>query len=375
MTGNRKYRSACILTGLLLLLVCAGIQAPLLSRKGKDGTDMPSVSADAQSGMQAADENTVLLGGMPVGIYMETDGVMVLSTEQVRDTDGEYHNPSAGLVRTGDYITAVDHHQIKGKADLLEAVDKWGEDEVTLTLRRDDSVMDIQMQPTEYEPEKYRLGIWVRDNVQGLGTVTFLTNDNRFGALGHGIHDIDTNVLMAIDSGRVYRTAIRDITKGHSGSPGTMEGIIVYNNYNILGSIDKNTEAGIYGTLDPDNSAFEGMIPVKTAKKEEIHTGDAVIRCYVDNALEEYEIRVTEIDMSGAEVNKGFIIEVTDPELLEMTGGIIQGMSGSPILQDGKLIGAVTHVFVQDSTKGYGIFIENMLEEAETPVLSNSVSN
>ena len=231
------------------------------------------------------------------------------------------------------------------------------------------------MKPAEYAPGKYRLGIWVRDNVQGLGTVTFLTEDNRFGALGHGIHDIDTNLLMSIDSGRVYRTSIRDITKGHSGSPGTMEGVIVYNNYNILGSIDKNTEAGIYGSLGPDSALSGEMVPVDTARKEEIHTGDATVRCYVDNSLKEYQIRVTDIDMSGAEINKGFVIEVTDPELLEITGGIIQGMSGSPILQDGKLIGAVTHVFVQDSTKGYGIFIENMLEEAETPVLSNFVSN
>ena len=312
---------------------------------------------------------------MPVGIYMETDGVMVLSTEQVRDTEGDYHDPSAGRIKTGDYITAVDHHQIEGKSDLLEAVDRWGNEEVTLTLRRDDSVLDVQMKPAEYAPGKYRLGIWVRDNVQGLGTVTFLTEDNRFGALGHGIHDIDTNLLMSIDSGRVYRTSIRDITKGHSGSPGTMEGVIVYNNYNILGSIDKNTEAGIYGSLGPDSALSGEMVPVDTARKEEIHTGDATVRCYVDNSLKEYQIRVTDIDMSGAEINKGFVIEVTDPELLEITGGIIQGMSGSPILQDGKLIGAVTHVFVQDSTKGYGIFIENMLEEAETPVLSNFVSN
>ena len=154
-----------------------------------------------------------------------------------------------------------------------------------------------------------------------------------------------------------------------------MEGVIVYNNYNILGSIDKNTEAGIYGSLGPDSALSGEIVPVDTARKEEIHTGDATVRCYVDNSLKEYQIRVTDIDMSGAEINKGFVIEVTDPELLEITGGIIQGMSGSPILQDGKLIGAVTHVFVQDSTKGYGIFIENMLEEAETPVLSNFVSN
>ena len=215
-------------------------------------------------------------------------------------------------------------------------------------------------------PVPYRLGIWVRDNVQGLGTVTFVTDQSRFGALGHGIHDTDTNVLMTISDGTLYRTSIQDIMKGSSGSPGTMEGIIVYNNYNILGSIDKNTEAGIYGTLDKIDDLFEEQIPIETAAADEIVTGDAQIRCYIDNELKNYDIRVTDIDMSGKEINKGMIIQVTDPELLEKTGGIIQGMSGSPIIQNGKLIGAVTHVFVQDSTKGYGIFIENMLNQVDS---------
>ena len=144
-----------------------------------------------------------------------------------------------------------------------------------------------------------------------------------------------------------------------------MEGIIVYNNYNVLGKIDKNTEAGIYGSIDKIDELFEDQIPIEAARNEEIVTGPATIRCFIDNELKEYEIQVTDIDVSGAEINKGLVIRVTDPELLEKTGGIIQGMSGSPIIQNGKLIGAVTHVFVQDSTMGYGIFIENMLNQVE----------
>src|SRR5699024_370372 len=252
------------------------------------------------------------------------------------------------VVRSGDYITAVDHKKISGKKELLEAVAAIDGDKVILTVRRGEEDVDVRIEPVEYAPGAYRLGIWVRDNVQGLGTVTFLTEQSRFGALGHGIHDADTNGLMDISDGTVYRTSIQDVIRGTDGSPGTMEGIIVYNNYNILGSIDKNTEAGIYGSLGPDSALSGEIVPVDTARKEEIHTGDATVRCYVDNSLKEYQIRVTDIDMSGAEINKGFVIEVTDPELLEITGGIIQGMSGSPILQDGKLIGAVTHVFVQD---------------------------
>ena len=307
----------------------------------------------------------MLLGGMPVGIYMETDGVMVLNTEQIEGVDGKTYEPAGNLVRSGDYITAVDHQEISGKKELLEAVEEISGDRVILTVRRGDETMEVKIDPVEYAPDEYRLGIWVRDNVQGLGTVTFLTEQSRFGALGHGIHDTDTSVLMSIADGTVYRTSIQDIIRGAEGSPGSMEGIIVYNNYNVLGTIDKNTEAGIYGTIDRIDELFEEQIPIETAGKDEIVTGPATVRCFIDNELKEYEIRVTDIDMSGTEINKGLVIQVTDPELLEKTGGIIQGMSGSPIIQNGKLIGAVTHVFVQDSTMGYGIFIENMLEQVE----------
>ena len=154
-----------------------------------------------------------------------------------------------------------------GKDELLEAVEKAGSDEIILTLRRGRDTLDVGVRPAEYESGRYRMGIWVRDNVQGLGTVTFFTEDNRFGALGHGIHDIDTNELMTIDSGRIYRTSIRDITKGHSGTPGTMEGVIVYNNYNVLGRISGNTDAGIYGTLDRAEDLFGDPVRIETAGK------------------------------------------------------------------------------------------------------------
>lgn len=366
MSQNRKSRmkslSVCGFLCLAGLIFWYAGQPVYL----QDTFRSTETSGETQASAVAMENSTVILGGMPVGIYMETDGVMVLSTEQIRDTEGRLHDPAAGMVRSGDYITAVNHQNIKGKKDLLDEVESIGEDAVTLTLRRDGDSVDVEVCPVEYAPGEYRLGIWVRDNVQGLGTITFLTEDSRFGALGHGIHDIDTNVLMSIDHGRVYRTSIRDITKGYSGSPGTMEGVIVYNEYNVLGTIDKNTEAGIYGSLSRINTLFDEQIPIETATKEEIHTGDATIRCYIDGTLKEYSIRVTDIDMDEKEVNKGIVIQVTDQELLEKTGGIIQGMSGSPIIQDGKLIGAVTHVFVQDSTKGYGIFIENMLKHVES---------
>ena len=341
----------------MVFAVCAGwVCAGALEQEDK--------VRQAEASTDAAGE-TVLLGGMPVGIYMETDGVMVLSTESMKGVDGEEHEPAAGLVQSGDYIMAVNGEAVTGKAELLDAVEHLDSGNVVLTIQRGEETMDIRIRPVECGPDEYKLGIWVRDNVQGLGTITFVTGQSRFGALGHGIHDVDTNVLMSVDSGTLYKTSIQDILKGEDGNPGTMEGIIVYNNYNILGSIDKNTEAGIYGMVDRIDELFDEQIPIETASTDEIETGSATIRCFVDNELKEYEIQVTDIDRSESEINKGLVIQVTDPELLEKTGGIIQGMSGSPIIQNGKLIGAVTHVFVQDSTKGYGIFIENMLNQVK----------
>jgi stage IV sporulation protein B len=324
-----------------------------------DAMDQTEVSTEAISG------DTVLVGGMPVGIYMETDGVMVLDTEYIKGLDGVDYEPASHLVKSGDYIKGFNGKVIENKKELIEALKDLNEDEVVLQLKRNEEILDVKIKPVESEPSVYKLGIWVRDNIQGLGTVTFLTGNSEFGALGHGIHDTDTSALLSIGDGTLYKTSIHSIKKGENGIPGSMEGIIVYNGYNEIGTINKNTDAGIYGKVDKINDLFTEQIPVETASTDEIVTGDATIRCFIDNEIKEYSIKVTDIDYSGHEVNKGLVIQVTDPELLEKTGGIIQGMSGSPILQNGKLIGAVTHVFVQDSTKGYGIFIENMLQNVE----------
>ena len=265
-----------------------------------------------------------------------------------------------------DYITEVNHQKIEGKKQLMDLVEHLDGEKVLLTVRRENTILEKKLTPVQISKGNYRLGIWVRDNVQGLGTITFLTKNNRFAALGHGIHDIDTSTLLTIKRGTLYRTSIQKVQKGSKGNPGTMEGIIVYNRFHQLGVIEKNTDAGIYGELNSDRSWIGEEVPIQVAKKEEIKTGEARIRCYIDGEVKEYTICITQIDKESDQVNKGMVIQVTDTELLEKTGGIIQGMSGSPIIQNGKLIGAVTHVFVQDSTKGYGIFIENMLKEEES---------
>lgn len=304
-------------------------------------------------------------GGKPIGIYMETDGVMILGTEKMEGTDGMKRSPSEHLVKAGDYIVGINAEKVGNKKELLSSVRNLESDEVILKIRRNKEIMDVKIKPLKVNAGEYKLGIWVRDNAQGLGTITFLTGNSEFGALGHGIHDVDTNRLLDITEGRLYATSIRDIQKGERGNPGGIEGIIVYNNYNVLGTIEKNTEAGIYGKVERIDSLFQEQTPMPVCPKEEIHTGAAKIRCAVDGTVRDYDIKILRTDILCRELNKGIVLEVTDAKLLELTGGIVQGMSGSPIIQDGKLVGAVTHVFVQDATKGYGIFIENMLKNVE----------
>jgi len=321
--------------------------------------------ADDQAVSTTADETLLIPGGMPVGIYIETDGVMILGTEAITAVDGLNYEPAGHLVKAGDYIVGVNDETVENKRELLGVVSKLTSERVVIHLRRNGEYIDVKIDPVQCGEDEYKLGIWVRDNAQGLGTVTFLTSNSEYGALGHGIHDTDTNELIEMSEGMLYRTTIRDIKKGESGNPGGMEGVIVYNNYNILGTITKNTDAGILGKVDKINELFTDQTAIPAGKKEEIEEGPAVIRCSVDGSVKEYEIQIIKVDLRSKDVNKGIEIAVTDEELLELTGGIIQGMSGSPMIQNGKLIGAVTHVFVQDATKGYGIFIENMLEQIE----------
>lgn len=314
---------------------------------------------------EAVSEDLVIPGGMPIGIYMETNGVMVLGTECMKGADGLEYEPAKHLIKSGDYIIEINGTTVKNKKELLKCMEQLSSDDVVLKIRRMEELIEVRVEPVKISEKEYKLGIWVRDNAQGLGTITFLTSSSKFGALGHGIHDVDTNELLDITNGTLYETSIKDIQKGERGVPGGMEGIIVYNNYNVLGKIEKNTDAGIYGTVDRIDALFANEAPVETCKKEEIETGPAKIRCTVDGSVKDYDIKIKKVDLSCKEVNKGIVLEVTDPKLLELTGGIVQGMSGSPILQNGKLVGAVTHVFVQDATKGYGIFIENMLEHVK----------
>ena len=303
-------------------------------------------------------------GGMPIGIYMETDGVLVLGTDFIQGIDGQEYSPAKYLVKSGDYITEINGKKIETKKQLIAYVDELDSEQVILKIRRNNEEIEVKVEPVMTDTNEYKLGIWVRDSVQGLGTLTFLTLDHQFGALGHGIHDSDTESLLDISKGQVYQTKVVNIEKGIKGLPGGMEGIIIYNQNNLLGTIDQNTENGVYGTIDKIEELVKDQTAIPVASKKEVNTGSATIRCCITGEVKEYKIEIEKINWFTREENKGMVIKIVDEELLEMTGGIIQGMSGSPIIQNGKLVGAVTHVLVNDPTKGYGIFIENMLDAA-----------
>lgn len=299
--------------------------------------------------------------GTPVGIYLKSDGIMVIGTGDVTRKDGLIVEPAFGILKTGDYIEAFNGTPLTDKEALISELKKNGINEAILTVRRGIDDIQVKMNPVEGENGNPMLGVWVRDDTQGIGTMTYLDLNGNFGALGHGISDSDTGGVVQIEKGALYETSILGIEKGSFGKPGVMSGVIYYGPGSVLGTIDKNTDEGIFGTV---NDRFKQTIksdPIPIGYRQDVKKGPAYIRSDVSGEIRDYEIEIQKVDYATTHKNKGMVIRVTDPDLLAITGGIVQGMSGSPIIQDGKLIGAVTHVFIQDSTRGYGIFVENMM--------------
>lgn len=300
--------------------------------------------------------------GIPIGIYVETDGVLVIGTGKVQGVDGFDYEPAAQLLQSGDYIERVNGMSVRDKKELMSAVNACDGNELILDVRRNGERFPIKISPVITSDEEYKLGIWVRDNIQGIGTLTFVNQEAVFGALGHGINDMDTSLLMEVNGGTLYQTEIVSVVKGESGNPGELTGVISYLDENVLGEITLNTKRGIFGIGNQELLSRVSGEALPIGMKQDIRLGDAQIISSFDGEREAYSIEITKVDLLTESVNRGIILRVTDERLLSSTGGIVQGMSGSPIVQDGRIIGAVTHVFVQDASKGYGIFIEEMLE-------------
>lgn len=311
--------------------------------------------------VHTVEKQEVLVSGSPVGIYMETKGVLVIDSGEIMDREGIRRTPAEHIIQSGDYICEIDGKVLTGKRQLMQLVRENQGEPMELQVIRHQETIKLEMTPVETEDGSYKLGIWVRDNIQGIGTLTYVEPNGTFGALGHGISDADTGERLEISDGDLYRADILSIRKGTAGTPGELRGVINYREENRIGTICGNSQYGIRGQMEPGKYA-ESMKKIPTGLKQEIQTGKAEIRCDIGDGIREYQCEILEIDSNARDTNKCFVLRITDDDLLSRTGGIVQGMSGSPVLQNGKLIGAITHVFVNDPTKGYGIFIENMME-------------
>jgi stage IV sporulation protein B len=311
--------------------------------------------------VHTVEKQEVLVSGSPVGIYMETKGVLVIDSGEITDREGIRRTPAEHIIQSGDYICEIDGKVLTGKRQLMQLVRENQGEPMELQVIRHQETIKLEMTPVETEDGSYKLGIWVRDNIQGIGTLTYVEPNGTFGALGHGISDTDTGERLEISDGDLYRADILSIRKGTAGTPGELRGVINYREENRIGTICGNSQYGIRGQMEPGKYT-ESMKKIPTGLKQEIQTGKAEIRCDIGDGIREYQCEILEIDSNARDTNKCFVLRITDDDLLSRTGGIVQGMSGSPVLQNGKLIGAITHVFVNDPTKGYGIFIENMME-------------
>ncbi len=311
--------------------------------------------------VEVIQDKMLIPSGIPIGIYVKTSGVLVVGIGEFENSEGKKISPAKYALQKGDYILKVNGEVMENKKHFVQTVEESEGQDLVLTIKRNGEVTDVMVTPGANQNQEWKLGIWIRDNAQGIGTMTYEDTDNSFGALGHGINDVDTSLLMNLEEGTLYRTEIVGITRGSNGNPGELTGYIEYDSDNVIGEIKENTEEGIFGICDAEVEVASAFEPIPIALKQEITLGPAQIICSVTGEPEFYDVEIVEVNLERDNINRGIVVQVVDEKLLTLTGGIIQGMSGSPIIQNGKLVGAVTHVLVQDSTKGYGIFIEEML--------------
>ena len=305
----------------------------------------------------------VVAGGIAVGVSMDTRGIMVLGTGYVNGIENKVYEPAKGILQAGDMILEAEGKTLKNKEDLMYAVEQNGEKPMDFLVDRNGIQQTVAITPVfSQEDNSCKIGIWVRDSTQGIGTITYFNPEtNTFGALGHGVYDVDTRELMQIKNGQITQSSIIDIKKGEKGEPGALTGNVGRDL--VLGDIAINTEVGIYGTVEDGKQSYFTGKKLPIALQQDIKEGKASILSNIEGEeVKEYDVEIESVNRYSKNESKGMVIRITDEELLSKTGGIVQGMSGSPILQNGKIVGAVTHVFVNEPTKGYGIFIENMLK-------------
>ena len=359
---GRAYRRAPIILAQLNL-----------RRKGKEGIGLQNgkriVAAFALATLlsitvplpaaAALEAERLVPGGFAVGIELETDGVMVAGMADVETSNGKMRPASEAGLRSGDIIRSIDGREIRNAAEFLTVMEGADGTPLTVKAERDGQETSFTVTPVQNQEGAYQIGLWLRDGISGIGTVTFYDPDSgTFGALGHGINDVENGTLLTLDHGNITQAEVVDVIRGVSGSPGELCG--QFDPELVLGVLEKNTDCGLFGSAALED--LGSSIPV--ANEDEVCLGPALIRSNVSgNTVKDYSVEISRI-YRDPEDNRFLMITVTDEELLQCTGGIVQGMSGSPILQNGKLVGAVTHVLLNDPQRGYGISIERMMKAA-----------
>lgn len=360
---KNKFKLATII--LVIFAVACVIKFDLISDKALN-KDVPTFSCA---------DNEVYVSGRLVGIYEKTKGVLVLDVAMIKDAEGNECSPCRRKIRSGDYIVGINGNEVNNKREIIKYIRENGRKPMLINIIRNGKKCNRKITPVLTEKGEPLVGLWIKDDLAGIGTMTYFTKDGEFGALGHGIGDGTTGDLLSISDGNIYKAQITNIDKGQIGCPGEIYGSIMYNEKNRLGKIYRNTDNGIFGELDKmnlenansdkndlDDSDFCNVDSdklYKIATLDEVKEGEAFIFCEIDGTVKRYKIEITGIDQKAKE-NKRLLIKVTDKDLIAKTGGIVQGMSGSPIIQDDKLVGAITHVLVDDPASGYGIYIGEM---------------
>lgn len=311
----------------------------------------------------------IIPGGQTIGVKVKSAGILVVGHHLVhKDQDRKVSPGEEANIQLGDLITRMNGTYINDVSKVAPIVSAAGENKrpIELTIKRNDTELTTELTPAfDVEEKAWRMGLFIRDSAAGVGTLTFYAPDQGvFGALGHVITDMDTQTPIVVGDGEIVQSNVTSISKSQTGEPGEKKAHFLKES-KILGSVERNTHFGIFGKMreNPEHSLFKEGIPV--AFKEDVKVGPAQILTVIDGQqVEKFDIEIAHVAHQSAPATKGMVIRITDPRLIDKTGGIVQGMSGSPIIQDGKLIGAVTHVFVNDPKSGYGCFIEWMLQDA-----------
>lgn len=310
----------------------------------------------------------VIPGGQSIGVKLNTLGVLVVGHHLVDTKSGKLSPGEKAGIKVGDIITRINGEKIENMSDVAPLVEKAGEngEKLNIVIQREKEMINTTLHPEKDQSEQsYKLGLYIRDSAAGIGTMTFIDpKTKKYGALGHVISDMDTKKAIVVEKGQILKSTVTSIEKGSDGKPG--EKLARFSSdHEVIGNINRNSSFGIFGKLDRNitNGKYDKPLPI--ALSYQVKEGPAKILTVVDgDKVEEYDIEIVNTIPQKFPATKGMIIKITDPKLLKKTGGIVQGMSGSPIIQKGKIIGAVTHVFVNDPTSGYGVHIEWMLQEA-----------